>query len=382
MQCQRHLTIMHLTASRFFGGPERQILGLAKGLPDGFRSVLVSFAENGLCQAFLDKAQETGFQAVALTHDTPRLWAAYRELAQLLRTLQADVLCCHGYKANLLGLIAARRIRIPVIAVSRGWTAECTRVRLYEAIDRRVLRWMDKVVCVSQAQAEKVRKAGVPQHKIAVIPNAIRPERFAQPQPEYRERLRSLFRNPPRLIVGAAGRLSPEKGFGVLVDAAAQVIREQPGVGFVLFGDGALRESLKRQIEASGLNGNFVLAGFRPDFDQYLPHLDLLAVPSFTEGLPNVVLEAFAAGVPVVATAVGGTPELVQDGQSGYLTPPGDPVALARRIGDLATQPGAGREMGLRGRERVVQDFTFDAQAQQYCRLFADLTGRRIAAAN
>ena len=366
--------VVQLTASRFFGGPERQMVELAKSLPAEFQTVFVSFSENGLCGAFLDKARDSSFQGIALTRDTPRLLAAYRELTQLLQAVEADVLCCHGYKANLLGLAAARRYRIPAIAVSRGWTAACARVRLYEAIDRLVLRWVDKVVCVSRAQADKVRKAGVPWRKILVIRNAIRLERFAQPRPEYRERLRSLFHKPPPLIVGAAGRLSPEKGFDVLVDAAAQVTRNRPGVGFVLFGDGALRESLQGQIETKGLNGSFVLAGFRPDFDQFLPHLDLLAVPSFTEGLPNVVLEAFAAGVPVVATAVGGTPEVVQHGQSGYLTPPGDSAVLARRIGDLLFQPGAARDMGLRGRQRVIQDFAFDRQAQQYCRLFAEVT--------
>ncbi|MGQ9576948.1 MAG: glycosyltransferase family 4 protein [Thermoguttaceae bacterium] len=421
------LTLVHLTASRFFGGPERQMLGLAKWLrgprcghdgatrsrqttdhhraenrgqanapgpvarsgQDGhhdaaaeggqttfsgndgsLETAFLCFAEEGLCREFLECARREGFEARALKHDFPRLLAAACELRCVLQELGARVIFCHGYKANLVGLAAARRVGIPAVAVSRGWTAQTRRVRLYEALDRRVLRWMDHVVCVSQAQAEKVRRAGVPRQKISVIPNAVQPERFAQPLPEYRQQLLSLFSKPPRLVVGAAGRLSPEKGFGVLVDAAAQVVRQQPGVGFVLFGDGALRGPLQRQIDDRGLNGNFVLAGFRPDFDQYLPHLDLLALPSFTEGLPNVVLEAFAAGVPVVATAVGGTPEVVEHGQNGYLAPPGDPGAMARHIAELVCQPERARQMGRHGRQRVARDFTFDRQAEQYRELF------------
>jgi glycosyltransferase involved in cell wall biosynthesis len=127
------------------------------------------------------------------------------------------------------------------------------------------------------------------------------------------------FRQPRTFIVGAAGRLSPEKGFEVLVQAAEHVLRDNPTAGFVLFGEGPERTSLQQRINAAGLGQNFILASFRADLDRFLPHFDLLVLPSYTEGLPNVVLEGFAAGVPVVATAVGGTPEVVEEGVSGYL---------------------------------------------------------------
>src|SRR5262249_41852201 len=212
--------------------------------------------------------------------------------------------------------------------------------------DRFNLRWMDRVVCVSEGQAAKVRRAGAPAGRVVVIRNAIRAERFDDPDPVYRERLLGLFPAPPRRIVGAAGRLSPEKGFGMLIDAARRVIREDPAAGFVLFGDGALRGALARQVEAAGLAGRFVLAGFRADLDHYVPWLDVMALPSYTEGLPNVVLEACAAGVPVVATAVGGVPEVIADGENGHLVPPGDAKALAGRILAVLGAADGGRGMG------------------------------------
>src|SRR6185437_6008288 len=101
------------------------------------------------------------------------------------------------------------------------------------------------------------------------------------------------------------------------VAAAERVLREQPSAGFVLFGEGHERASLQKQINAAGLGQSFIIAGFRADLDRFVPHFDLMVLPSYTEGMPNVILEAFAAGVPVVATAVGGTPELVEDGVSG-----------------------------------------------------------------
>src|SRR5207245_1276817 len=146
------MVIVHLTASPFLGGPERQMLGLAQSLAADCRSVFFSFAEDGRCRPFLEEARRQGFEAHALKGDTPHFAAAVDELADQLRHLRADVLCCHGYKADLLGRWAARRHKIPVVAVSRGWTGENVRVRLFEALDRLHLRWMDHVVCVSEGQ--------------------------------------------------------------------------------------------------------------------------------------------------------------------------------------------------------------------------------------
>src|SRR5262249_21046317 len=154
---------------------------------------------------------------------------------------------------------------VPAVAVSHGWTAATWKVRVYEALDRACLRRMDRVVCVSEAQAVKVRRAGVRPDRVTVIRDAVRVERFDRPEPAGRGRLEALSPHPPQWIVGSAGRLSPEKGFGVLVDAAAIVARSDPGAGFVHFGDGPLREVIERKIVRHGLEGRFVLAGFRDD---------------------------------------------------------------------------------------------------------------------
>lgn len=374
------MNVVHLTASTFYGGPERQMLGLAAALPED-RTAFLSFAEGGRCREFLGRVRRQGFEAIALGNDTPRLRAATRELTQTLERLRTDVLLCHGYKSNLLGRFAARRLGIPAVAVSRGWTGESLRVRVYEAIDRLHLRRMDRVVAVSEAQAAKVRRCGVPAERSRVIHNAIDADRFTTPDSAYEGKLRRLFRTPPPRIVGAAGRLSPEKGFEVFAAAAALVHQRDPSAGFVVFGEGPCRERIARQVAASGLGSSFVLAGFRADLDQFLPYFDLFVLPSFTEGLPNVVLESFAAGVPVVATAVGGTPEVVDEGASGYLVPPGDPKAMAERILEALSCQDRLRDMGLHGRQSVVDRFTFTAQARRYRQLFAELGVRPRPAA-
>jgi glycosyltransferase involved in cell wall biosynthesis len=376
------MNLVHLTASTFFGGPERQMLGLALAMPDSVRTTFATFPEGGRGRAFLDEVRKQGFATVPLKHDFPKVPATVRELVELLRASACDVLVCHGYKAHILGRIAGRKTGIPVIAVSRGWTGETRKVKFYEWLDRRHLRFLDHVVCVSEGQAEKVRKwCRVPTNRMSVIRNSARLGAFENADPAARERLQGFFASAwpghsvtgPQQIILGAGRFSPEKGFGVLVEAAESICRDNPHAGVVLFGEGPLRGELERRVAELGLRGRVVLPGFRTDLDSLIGGADIVVLPSYTEGLPNVALEASAAGVPVVATAVGGTPEAIADGVNGYLVPPGQPAMLAEKVTELLRNPDLCERFGAAGRERMHELFTFQAQANAYLQLLHTL---------
>jgi glycosyltransferase involved in cell wall biosynthesis len=362
-------------ASPFLGGPERQALGLALYLPASTRTTFLSFAEGGRARPLLEEARRQGFDTIELRENAPHFLRAAKEVADHLRRTGADLLLCSGYKPDIIGWLAARRAGVPAVAIAHGWTAATLKVWLNEALDRRVLRRMSRTVCVSEAMAVKVRRAGVLPERVAVICNAIDPKPFDRPDPTDREKLLGLFAEPPAYVVGAVGRLSPEKGFDQFIEAAACVARQKQGVGFVLFGEGPLRKALTRQIAERGLGRRFVLGGFRPDVNRFLPYFDVAVLSSHTEGLPVVVLEALAAGVPVVATAVGGTPEVIEEGVQGYLVPPGDPTSLADRILRLLDSDSIRRTMGERGRQRVREKFSFAEMATRYQQLFDRLTG-------
>jgi glycosyltransferase involved in cell wall biosynthesis len=369
------MRLVHLTSSTFFGGPERQMLGLAHALPETVRTTFISFAEGGRSAAFLDEVRSHAFDTIALKNDFPRVVTAVGELDSALRESKCNVLLCHGYKANILGRVAARRVGIPAVAVSRGWTGENRKVRAYEWLDRRHLKWMDHVVCVSDGQAAKVRRwCRVSETRLTVIRNSARLAAFETSDPDARRKLRDFFPNAnASQIVLAAGRFSPEKGFSVLIDAAASFLRSIPSAVVVLFGDGTLRPELEAGIRARGLADRFAVPGFRSDLDSLIAAADVVVLPSFTEGLPNVALEASAAGVPVVATAVGGTPEVIADGETGFLVPPGNPPALAAKVEQLLRNAELRRRFGEAGRSRMRQLFTFEAQAAAYLNLFDTL---------
>ncbi len=374
------MQLVHLTSSTFFGGPERQMLGLARAMPGHIRTTFCSFPEAGRSAAFLNEVRSYGFPAFALTADFPRVVTAIRELVSLLTATACDVLFCHGYKAHILGRIAARCVGIPAVAVSRGWTGETRRVKLYEWIDRRHLRFMDHVVCVSDGQAAKVnRLCHIPSSQLTVIRNSARLAAFEQHDPTARGRLLSFFPNHSGVnqIVLAAGRLSPEKGFEVLIEAAASICRDNPAAGVLLFGEGVLRPNLEQLVAQRGLRQRVLLPGFRTDLDSLIGAADVVVLPSYTEGLPNVALEASAAGVPVVATAVGGTPEAIADGVSGYLVPPGQPASIAARVTELLRNAELRSRFGGAGPERMRASFTFEAQASAYLRLIDKLASRR-----
>lgn len=365
------MNVVHLTDSPFFGGPERQMLGLAVNLPKSIQTTILCFRDNGSSAPFVQRLGEAKVDARMLTHANPHFIAMVADVVGELAAKRADVLISHGYKADILGLVAARIARVPILAVSRGWTGHTRKVRLNEALDRRFLRYVDGVVCVSDGQAAKVRRAGVPANRVHVIRNAIDPTRFGETDPTSRVTLQELFPSPRDVIVVGVGRLSPEKGFDQLIEAARIVTERVAGAGFVLVGDGPERHALEDRVRAAGLAGQVVFAGFRGDVDRLLTGADILAQSSYTEGLPNVVLEACAAGIPVVATAVGGTGEVIRDGANGFLVEPGNPRALADRMLELMRSPDLRRSMGENGRQVVRREFSFADQCTKYERLLA-----------
>jgi glycosyltransferase involved in cell wall biosynthesis len=373
------MKIVQLMASPFFGGPERQILGLTRHLPAEYETHFLTFAEGGKAQGLVDEVRAVGYEIDVLTYNFPRILRCVDEIASRLRNIEADVLVTSGYKPDIFGWRAARRIGIPIVVVSHGWTAATLKVRVYEMLDRRVHARADAVVSVSEGQAAKVRAAGVRDERNHVIPNAIGEEAFAPADPADRAALVRMFPHQPLKIVGAAGRLSPEKGFEVLVDVAAELCASRSDVGVVIFGDGPLRGRLERRIVDRRLEGRVILAGFRRDVGRFVPHFDVGVLPSFTEGLPVTLLEMAAAGLAIVGSRVGGIPEILVDGDTGLLVEPGRPRELVESVSRLLGDETLRRRLGDNARERVRSQYSFTGQSLRYQALFDSLM--RIPAA-
>lgn len=365
------ITIMHLRASNFVGGPEKQILEhFARLNPERFTPILGTFVE-GDSDPLGDAAVARGFQAVRMNAKSPLNPASIYHLSNTLKQHKVDILCTHGYKPNILGCLATSFTRIPNIAISRGWTWESPKIRFYEALDRLFLKFSDHVVAVSSGQQEKIRACGVNLDKISVIHNAINLNDAVK-------KTDSLIRKElglpdDAIIIASAGRLSPEKNYTTMIDVACKVIAQNEKARFVIFGEGFLRPELEQKIEQAGLQDRFLLPGFRKDLQSVFSQIDIFMLPSLTEGLPNVALEAFANNKPIVATAVGGTPEVVKNGVSGFLTTPEDVSTMVTSIQKLLDDPELRHQMGTAGYHFVEDNFGFPAQTAAYEELYTRL---------
>jgi glycosyltransferase involved in cell wall biosynthesis len=366
------ITVMHLRASNFVGGPEKQILEHFSRLDNNrFRPILGTFVEDGAHDPLGDAAEARGFQCVRLPSQSPLNPMAILHLTRVVKNENVDILCTHGYKPNVLGFFAAKLARISTIAISRGWTSENAKIRFYEALDRRFLQMSDHVVAVSAGQQDKILACGVPLEKISVIHNAINLDEFMITK---RVMIRKELGLPDdAILVASAGRLSPEKNYSAMIEVAAQVAPKNSSVYFAIFGEGVLRRDLEGRIRDAGLGGRFFLPGFRIDLQALFYEIDIFMLPSFTEGLPNVALEAFAAMKPIVATAVGGTPEVVQDGVSGFLTRPDEHELMACHVLTLADDPALRQRLGEAGYAFIKENFGFGAQTTAYEHLYQDL---------
>jgi glycosyltransferase involved in cell wall biosynthesis len=295
------------------------------------------------------------------------LWRLVREL----RHFQPAILQTFLFHANLAGRIAARFAGVGAIVSGIRVAEKRSRIPLW--LDRWTNRLVAKNVCVSQAVAEfSIREVRLAPEKIVVIPNGVDVSRFSAAS------LADLapFGVPSdSQVLLTVGRLDRQKGLGDLIEAAAIVASRFTRVHFLLVGEGSERPEIERHIRERGLTGRVHLAGWRPDVPELLAAGDALILSSHWEGLPNVILEAMAAGLPVVSTRVEGTSELVIDGETGLLVAPQSPADLAAGIEKLIADPAAAKAMGQRGRELVAANFSWDKMVSQYCELYRSLAG-------
>ena len=247
------------------------------------------------------------------------------------------------------------------------------------AVFRKLNRRFDRIVAPSQSIVDKlVADENADGTRCRTIPNGVDTNVFRPADTGRRRALRAeLGFADSDVLIGIVASFTPVKRHVDLLDAFAQVKAAHPTARLVLIGDGPLRDAVVSQIAHLGLGTNVTLLGPRADVDRILPALDVFVLSSNTEGLSNAILEAQACGLPVVATAVGGNPDLVRAGETGWLVPPESPAELARALNEAIAQPQTAREFGANARTRVVREHSVDAMALAYENLYRELTDAR-----
>jgi glycosyltransferase involved in cell wall biosynthesis len=383
------IKILRVIARLNIGGPALHVVLRSAGM-DGlrFESVLVSGSEHAGEGSMLDYALSHGVKPAIIPEIVgdlslgPRELKALVRLYRLIRQERPQVVHTHTAKAGFVGRLAARLARVPVVVhtfhghVLHGYYSPL-KTQLLRRMERGLAGLTDRIVTVSeQVKRDLVTYGVAAADHIQVIPLGLELDPFLQSA-----RYRGMFRQEWQLtgaarLVGIVGRLFPIKNHHLFLEAAALVAKKDPATRFVIVGDGILRPALERRAQELGIAERVIFTGWRRDLPDIYADLDVLAVTSNNEGTPVSAIEAMAAGCPVVATHVGGLPDLIKEGETGYLVPPGDAPALATAWLHVLQQSEMARRMGEAARKAAGERFSAQRLVTDMEQLYLELLGR------
>ena len=367
------LCVLHVLAPARVGGLERVVQALAVGQRQAGHRVCVALVlgSGAADHPLLEPLAGAGVEVFPLALP-PRAYLRERAaVVDTCRRVRPDVVHTHGHRVDVLDASAVRSVGLPTVTTVHGFTGGDWKNRLYQRLQRRAFRRFDAVVAVSRPLAADLAAAGVPASRLHVVPNAWP----AAEQPLSRERARqSLEVGQERFHVGWVGRLTPEKGADVLL-AALPYLEDIP-LAVSMVGDGRARHQLEARATRGGIAERVRWFGSVRDAGALFAGFDVFVLSSRTEGTPIVLLEAMAAGAPIVATSVGGVPDVVS-AHEALLVRPDDPVALAAAIRRVWSDPAGAAARAGRARRRLTTAFAPGPWLASYERIYRSLQGAR-----
>jgi len=372
-RCQPHasdeIRVLALIAANEVTGPLRGLFQLIEHAKD-VRFVLGMFLLKGHQPTrAVAEAVRRGFHVELLTQAGRYDAGLLIRTAKLIRMHHPTVIQSHGYKSALVAWICGRLYRVPWVAFSHGYTSENRRISLYNRLDAWVLRRADAVVAMSRAMADQLAAGGVSVNRVHIIHNAIDPAEHSLGGSGSQWRRRWGI-SADEVVLGVIGRLSPEKGQQIFLEAFQGVVARAQNRRAVLVGDGPEKERLVQLVRRLDLANHVLFTGHDSHIEELYPALDLVVIPSLSEGLPNVLLEALLYEKPIVAAEVGGIPEILKPARAGWLVPPGDARALEAAMLDALEDAGRRTSSGSAGLDYVRRHCSPQRRAESVSGLY------------
>jgi sugar transferase (PEP-CTERM/EpsH1 system associated) len=373
--------VFHLITELDIGGAQSALLGLLARLNRDRYHPSVACLYNG-DGVMARRIRALDIPVTDLGMESKWRLDALLRLYRSLRYVRPTILHAWMFHANVIGRIVGRLAQVPIVITSRRNLDIGGRHR--EMLHRLTRRLDDCTIAVSELVRQAyIERAGVPEDHVITIYNGVDVERFPLREASTSARVRTEFGIPlDAPLIGAVGRLHRQKDFASLLAALAKVRLHFRAVRLLLVGEGELRGGLEELAESLGLVDAVTFAGSRSNVAEILAALDVFVLPSLWEGMPNSVMEAMSVGLPVVATAVGGTTEVVVDGQTGILVPPQEPAQLAEAIIRVLRDAEFACELGRMGRERVTSQFQISETVRRTEALYEQLLARKARLAS
>jgi glycosyltransferase involved in cell wall biosynthesis len=357
------------------GGPDKTILNSPRFLdPLGYRMVC----------AYMHPPSDPGFEVIrknAAHHGAPLIsvpdrgpwdWRILNKFLEVCRREKVTIWHGHDYKSNLFGLLLKRFWPMRLVTTVHGWVHRTARTPFYYKFDQLCLPRYERVICVSDDLLEMCLSLGVPAKKCLLLENSIDVEAYARKH-SVQEARANLFLSQSGFLVGAVGRLAAEKGFDLLIRSISALVSRGLDVRLAIIGEGSERKNLESLAAELGISDRVFLPGWQSDVREYFEAMDVFALSSHREGLPNVLLEAMALEVPVVATRVNGVPRLVQDGRNGLLIEPGDVEALTTALVELLKNRSLRDDFAREARHNVETRYSFTTRIHRLKRIYDEL---------
>lgn len=365
------IKLLHLINGFAVGGAEKHLLhSLGFVDRDRYDVTICSVRQGGPLES---EFRDTGFPVEVVSNRGRYDISLITRVADLIRCQRPHILQTTLYYADIIGTLAAQIVPVPVIiSVEHGMHDEDDVLRVSElhVIGYRwAMKQVDKIVAVSDKIRDSIiQYRNISWEKVITIRNGI--DSTACPDIDMKKKRAELGLLPEDLVVGIIARLDAVKGHSTLFRALASLKETVPRLKCLVIGDGCLRHDLEEEVLKAGLGSCVIFCGFRNDVPELLRCMDVLALPSLSEGLPITLLEAMVCKIPVVASRVGGIPEVVIDGLTGFLVPPEDPCALSGVLSKLLKDRGLRRRVGMEGKREVEKRFSIQNEMSAYDKLY------------
>lgn len=370
---KKEIRVMHLISSNGVFGAEKVMLNLAANMNyNGIKSriVVIKNLHNPHLEVF-EEALRRNIPA-GFVESRGRLdMKAIRQIAKIIKANKINLIHTHNYKANFLGVFAARKAGIPVIATNHLWTSSGFKLRLYEKLDAFMLNFfVRKIIAVSKEIKEDMLKSGIRSSKIKVILNGI----GLQIEPNDKRAVKNDFDiGEDVLVIGVAARLSPEKGHRFLLEAAQEVIKTYPQLVFLIIGDGPLKNELIEKTKHLGISEKVIFAGYQTNMQKIYPIIDILVQPSLREGIPLTILEAMTHAKAIVATDVGGVADLIKDRDTGLLIKAGSSEELCEAISAFVDDVSLRKAVGEKAQEFVRENYSLEKMVDAHRKVYEEV---------
>ncbi len=369
---KRKINLLHIVNGFAIGGGELKLLELVKNLvekrADKYTVTVCSVGQGGTLQPEFERL---GIKVFVIEKKHKFDISQVFKVCRIIKQEQIDLVQTTLFYADVIGALAAKLTGVDAViswdTVSHPPDSHETRLR-HKLSYQLCMRFVKRIVAVSEGVKKYlIEDRKIASKKIVIIHYGIDLSLFKSRNGFLDKRKRSELGLPDhKIVIGTVARLEIQKGHRYLIAAAPEIINKFSNVVFVFAGDGTLRQELETQVNALGLQENFRFLGFRKDVKELLFAFDVFVLPSLFEGLPNVILEAMASGRPIVATAVDGTPELIEHNETGLLVPPKSPHALQEQILNLLENEEKGSKLGRQAKEMAKQKFSFDQQFRKF----------------